>query len=246
MIDVRNMNELLKYKQSLEEQLGYNQTNNIKNRSLEKQIVKGEIYWTDLGQGLGSEQSNRRPCLVIQNNVGNTHSPTVIIGIITSQLEKAKLPTHIEIDGFGLPKKSVILLEQLRTVDKRRLKGYIGKVDDITIRKVDNALKISLDINEEASDIIDMPTFKGLNQLDKIKNNEIRSVIEIKLKNIEGYERVLFQTKNKESKFYDMCLDERKTWLSDLESYCKSNNLNYKDYYKTFDGEEEYLEYNIV
>ena len=109
-------------------------------------IKRGDIFYADLSPVVGSEQGGVRPVLIIQNNVGNRYSPTIIAGAITSQLTKAKLPTHIEISKgqFGLPKDSVILLEQLRTLDKRRLREKLGSLDRDTIRKVDKAILISL------------------------------------------------------------------------------------------------------
>ncbi|MCI8596240.1 MAG: type II toxin-antitoxin system PemK/MazF family toxin [Clostridia bacterium] len=113
-------------------------------------IKRGDIFYADLSPVVGSEQGGVRPVLIIQNNVGNRYSPTIIAGAITSQLTKAKLPTHIEISKgqFGLPKDSVILLEQLRTLDKRRLREKLGSLDRDTIRKVDKAILISLGFAE--------------------------------------------------------------------------------------------------
>ena len=111
-------------------------------------IVRGEIYYADLSPVVGSEQGGIRPVLVIQNNVGNKYSPTIIIAAITSQLTKAKLPTHIELnkDKYNLMKDSVVLLEQIRTLDKRRLRDRIAKVDDYTMQSIDVALMISLGV----------------------------------------------------------------------------------------------------
>ncbi|MDR1138709.1 MAG: type II toxin-antitoxin system PemK/MazF family toxin [Clostridiales bacterium] len=110
------------------------------------EILRGEIYYADLSPVFGSEQGGMRPVLVVQNNIGNKFSPTIIVCAITSQLTKARLPTHIEIaEGqFGLPKDSVVLLEQIRTVDKRRLKDKVGCLDQIYLNKVDKALIVSL------------------------------------------------------------------------------------------------------
>ena len=108
-------------------------------------ISRGEIYYADLSPVVGSEQGGVRPVLVVQNNVGNKYSPTVIVAAITSQLTKAKLPTHIELqkENYNLPKDSVVLLEQVRTLDKRRLKEKLAELDLETMRKVDLALIIS-------------------------------------------------------------------------------------------------------
>lgn len=107
---------------------------------------RGELYYADLSPVVGSEQGGIRPVLIIQNDVGNKYSPTVIVAAITSQINKAKLPTHIELsaESYGLPKDSVVLLEQVRTLDKRRLKEKIGIIDNLKMRKIENALLISL------------------------------------------------------------------------------------------------------
>ena len=110
------------------------------------EIVRGEIYYADLSPVIGSEQGGIRPVLVVQNNVGNKYSPTIIVAAITSQLTKAKLPTHIELnkDEYNLVKDSVILLEQLRTLDKRRLKEKVCVLNENVMHKVDVAIMISL------------------------------------------------------------------------------------------------------
>jgi len=113
-------------------------------------VKRGDIFYADLSPVIGSEQGGTRPVLVVQNDVGNKFSPTVIIAAITSQINKAKMPTHIEIsaDGSGLLKDSVILLEQVRTIDKKRLREKIGRLDDELIARVDEALGISFGITE--------------------------------------------------------------------------------------------------
>lgn len=109
-------------------------------------VRRGDIFYADLSPVIGSEQGGIRPVLVIQNDVGNKYSPTIIIAAITSQINKAKLPTHVEILGqeYGLPKDSVVLLEQVRTIDKKRLREKIGKFDSSMMQYVDDALKISI------------------------------------------------------------------------------------------------------
>lgn len=120
-------------------------------RSVSKVVIKrGDIYYADLSPVIGSEQGGIRPVLVIQNDIGNKYSPTIIVTAITSQINKAKLPTHIEIGGvdYGLAKDSVILLEQLRTIDKKRLREKIGHLDDDLMEKVNEALSISLGLTD--------------------------------------------------------------------------------------------------
>ena len=108
-------------------------------------IKRGDMYYADLSPVVGSEQGGIRPVLIIQNDVGNKYSPTVIIAAITSRINKTKLPTHMELDAknFGLPKDSVILLEQIRTIDKTRLKEKIGHLDETLMDNVDRGLSVS-------------------------------------------------------------------------------------------------------
>lgn len=113
---------------------------------METIIKRGDIYYADLSPVVGSEQGGIRPILIVQNDIGNKYSPTIIASAITSQLTKAKLPTHIAIISgqFGLQKDSVILLEQIRTLDKRRLKTKIGSLDEDMMDRVNRGLLISL------------------------------------------------------------------------------------------------------
>ena len=113
-------------------------------------VKRGDIFYADLSPVIGSEQGGVRPVLVVQNDIGNKYSPTIIAAAVTSQINKAKLPTHIEIDAatYGLSKDSVILLEQIRTLDKKRLKEKIGQIDDELIGQVNNALMISFGLTE--------------------------------------------------------------------------------------------------
>ena len=111
-------------------------------------VRRGDIYYADLSPVIGSEQGGVRPVLVIQNDVGNKHSPTVICAAITSRMNKAKLPTHVEIESsrYNMVRDSVILLEQLRTIDKRRLKDKVCHLDSAMLDKVNHALEISLEL----------------------------------------------------------------------------------------------------
>lgn len=110
------------------------------------EIKRGEIYYADLSPTVGSEQGGIRPVLVIQNDIGNKYSPTVIVCAITSRLDKAKLPTHIELDSkqYNLPKDSVCLLEQIRTLDKRRLQEKLSNVNELKMKEVERAILVSL------------------------------------------------------------------------------------------------------
>lgn len=109
-------------------------------------IVRGEVYYADLSPVIGSEQGGYRPVLVVQNNKGNRFSTTVIVAPISSKLTKNHLPTHVIIELEGLQKKSVILLEQLRTIDKKRIRERVGKISQDMMLEVNNAMKTSLDL----------------------------------------------------------------------------------------------------
>ena len=113
------------------------------------QVKRGDIYYADLSPVVGSEQGGIRPVLIIQNDVGNRHSPTVICAAITSKMNKAKLPTHVAIDAgrYQIVKNSVILLEQIRTIDKKRLKDMVCHLDQEIMNKVDEAIKISFELH---------------------------------------------------------------------------------------------------
>lgn len=115
-------------------------------------VKRGEIYYADLSPVVGSEQGGVRPVLIVQNDVGNRHSPTVIAAAITSQRDKAKLPTHIDVSAAscGLSKDSVVLLEQIRTIDKKRLKERMGELDLGAMHKVNTALSISFGLEDDA------------------------------------------------------------------------------------------------
>jgi len=108
-------------------------------------IRRGDIYYADLSPVVGSEQGGMRPVLIVQNDTGNKHSPTVIAAAITSRMDKAKLPTHIELSArsYGLSRDSVVLLEQIRTIDKSRLRERMGQLDESTMTKVDSAIAVS-------------------------------------------------------------------------------------------------------
>lgn len=114
-------------------------------------VKRGDIFYADLSPVVGSEQGGLRPVLIVQNDVGNKYSPTVIAAAITSKLDKAKLPTHIDIfaEEFGLSKNSVVLLEQIRTLDKRRLREKMGHLDEVLMQKVNDAITISFGLSAE-------------------------------------------------------------------------------------------------
>ncbi|MER2064027.1 MAG: type II toxin-antitoxin system PemK/MazF family toxin [Alkalibacterium sp.] len=113
-------------------------------------VKRGDIYYADLSPVVGSEQGGMRPVLIIQNNVGNKYSPTVIVAAITTKIEKGKMPTHVEVGADkGLEKNSVVLLEQIRTIDKQRLRDQVTQLDKKTMDAVDDALAISIGLSNQ-------------------------------------------------------------------------------------------------
>ena len=118
---------------------------------MDSTVKRGDIFYADLSPVVGSEQGGTRPVLIVQNDTGNKHSPTVIAAAITSQTGKARLPTHINIAGgsVGLSKDSVILLEQIRTIDKRRLREHMGRLDDEHMTLVDEAIAVSFGLHDD-------------------------------------------------------------------------------------------------
>ena len=114
-------------------------------------VKRGDIFYADLSPVVGSEQGGVRPVLIMQNDTGNRHSPTVIAAAITSQTGKARLPTHISLAAMscGLPKDSVVLLEQIRTLDKRRLREHMGRVDETMMKQVDTAIAVSFGLHPD-------------------------------------------------------------------------------------------------
>ena len=118
---------------------------------VDNSVNRGDIFYADLSPVVGSEQGGVRPVLIVQNDTGNRHSPTVIAAAITSQTGKARLPTHIELSArtYGLPKDSVILLEQIRTLDKKRLREHMGRLDEPLMQKVDSAIAVSFGLHSD-------------------------------------------------------------------------------------------------
>ena len=118
---------------------------------MDNSVKRGDIFYADLSPVVGSEQGGVRPVLIVQNDTGNRHSPTVIAAAITSQTGKARLPTHIELSAntSGLPKESVVLLEQIRTLDKRRLREHMGRLDEAQMQRVDNAIAVSFGLHTD-------------------------------------------------------------------------------------------------
>ena len=131
---------------------------------MDTSVKRGDIYYADLSPVVGSEQGGVRPVLIVQNDTGNRYSPTVIAAAITSQTGKARLPTHISLSAqnYGLSKDSVVLLEQIRTLDKRRLRGKMGRVDAELMGKVDAALAVSFGLHADVLNID--TTYSGISK----------------------------------------------------------------------------------
>ena len=190
-------------------------------------IIRGDILYANMGEGVGSEQGGIRPVVCVQNNVGNKFSPTVIIAPITSQC-KTKLPTHVEINeegDTGLGKQSIVLLEQIKTIDKKRLLQKIGNCSQKTIDNIDKALMISLGIEINKTNAIDNVNNYNNNRIEKFDINRANSIgISInKLENFinEHYGEVLMEIE-----------DSIKMHLYELQKYCSKFQVDYRFYYK--------------
>jgi mRNA interferase MazF len=196
-----------------------------------KKLKRGDIVWVDLRTNVGSEQSsdeNGRPVVIIQNDIGNEYSPTIITACITSQLSKKKLPIHVEVpsDNNGLSKNSVVLTEQIMTLDKKkRILRKTGSLNEITMAKIDRALSISIFPIKEKTPLEKLPRW-------------IRNVIIRKIENIHSFERAWLNSKTNNQSFKSMCLKERELCLLDLEEFCSDNELNYRDYYTQYSESE--------
>ena len=181
-------------------------------------VTRGDIVWVKMGGNkIGSEQGGTRPAVVIQNDIGNKYSPTIIIAFITSQLSKRKMPTHVLLGkNEGLEKESIMLGEQIATIDKIRITGYIGRVQSEKMEEINNAIKISLGVRQIK--IID----KQAEMLaDKIK--EVDAAIEVA---IELKKSILDYTQL------------RAIRIGKLAKYCQDNRLNIKNYYNKEDSVE--------
>ena len=191
-------------------------------------IIRGDILYANMGEGIGSEQGGIRPVICIQNNVGNKFSPTIIVAPLTSQQNKTKLPTHVEINeegDTGLGKQSIVLLEQIKTLDKRRLLQKIGNCSQKTINNIDKALMISLGIEINKSNVIDNINIYNNNRVEKFdinRANNIGTSIN-KLENFinEHYNEVLIDIE-----------DSIKMHLYELQNYCNKYQVDYRFYYK--------------
>lgn len=194
--------------------------NKINNKIRQMEIVRGDVFYVNLTGGIGSEQNNDRYCVCIQNDVGNKHSPTIIVAFFTSQLTKPKLPIHVGIEAgrYGLTKDSVLMLEQLRTLDKRRILEKKGHIDEIMMRQIDKALYISVSKLKEKTTLEKLPKSMMNYIINKIKMIEI----------CDSTLGFLYRVKGDD---YSIRLAEDEKFKEEnaLMYYCDKNKLNYEE-----------------
>lgn len=190
-----------------------------------RQVRRGDIFWFNFGKPEGSQQSGKRPAMVIQNDIGNKYSPTVIICAITSEIKKKELPTHVlleEYSKFGLDELSQVMVEQTRTTDKVKLGDYIGRVDSKTMKKINRAIEISMQVGS-ASDYVEPREVRE----SKRKAQEIREV--------DSFLRMWFLKNDDMSKVQEYIKD-REIMIKDLELYSTRYNLDYREFYQPING----------
>ena len=185
-----------------------------------REIKRGDIYWVDFGLSTGSEQGGVRPAVIIQNNIGNKFSPTVIVCPITSRFKKKELPTHVRIRNYkesGLLEESQVLTEQISTKDKLSITGYIGTIDKETMKEIDKAIEISVQVG---------------NAINPIERREIK-VIKEKVDEIKSLDRFIrmWLNYNNDIDRIQNYISDREIAIKDLELYANRFNLNYKDFY---------------
>ena len=184
------------------------------------QYKRGDICWVNFGNGNGSEQGGIRPAIIVQNDIGNKFSPTVIVCPISSEIKKKELPTHVYLDDYklyGLKKPSQVITEQIRTRDKSELGDYIGSVDVKTMERIDRAIEISVQVGS-AKDMTEKREIKVV----KEKVEEIKS--------LDSFIQMWF-SKNDDIDAIKGFLKDREIAIKDLVLYATKYNLNYKDYY---------------
>ena len=202
--------------------MGYLEKNKME--KINSILKRGDVVLCDLGLGEGSEQSGLRPCVIIQNNVGNKYSPTVIVATITSSTTKAKLPTHIEIDErSGLDKPSVILCEQIRTIDKNRIRKFIGSIPRDVREKINTSLIASMEIFRKGE-------IEIINQSSRVSAQE--DMI-IRCSHIDGNS-------------LEVMINMYRNELITLENMCRLNRLYIENYYNKSEEMEKILSNNEI
>lgn len=190
-----------------------------------RQCKRACIHWVDFGETKGSEQGGIRPAIIIQNDIGNKYSPTVIVCPISSEIKKKELPTHVYLENwrtYGLTKPSQVITEQIRTRDKAQLGDYIGCVDVDTMNKIDKAIEISVQVGS-AKNIIEPREVRE----SKRKAQEIRE--------IDSFLRMWF-LKNDDINKVQEYIKDREIMIKDLELYSTRYNLDYREFYQPING----------
>ena len=199
-----------------------------------RMIKRGDIFWINFGDGnvVGSEQAkDLRPAIVISNDTGNKFSPIIIVALITGQLSKAKLPVHVEIgSSCGLPKDSLILCEQIKSVDKQRIDSFVCHVNQNILNKVDKSIEISLSTGESK-----YYTMSREEQTANMKAQQIHSA--------DNALRELIQ-ENESLKLIDKYTNKRANKINELKEYCKLNGLDYTRFYSMVTTDTRAKQYN--
>lgn len=197
---------------------------------MDRNYYKGEIYYSNMGNHNGSVQGGVRPVIIVQNDIGNRYSPTVIVATISTQLHKAKLPTHVVLEHVeaGLKKPSFVMLEQIRTVNKSDLGSFVGKVNDDNMEKINKASEISLGLEETKSKYEQMVE-ENRQKILKEAKRKARLVNETEI-GISFLQKRGYATGNDLGKE----LREREMYLKDLINYCNKNSIDYREVYTMY------------
>lgn len=193
---------------------------------MNRQVKRGDVFWVDFGLTKGSEQGGVRPAVVVQNDIGNKYSPTVIVCIISSEIKKKELPTHVllsEYKKYGLTKPSQVMAEQMKVRDKTQLGDYIGTIDGEVMSKIDKAIEISVNVGS-AKHIIE--------------TREIRNIKEMvqEIKDLDKFIKMWF-SKNNDIERIQSYIKDREIAIKDLERYAKINNIDCSKYYSLMSNE---------
>lgn len=194
---------------------------------MDRNFRRGYVYWVDFGLSKGSEQGGVRPSVIIQNDVGNRYSPTVIVCPITSEIKKKELPTHVYLNDYkkyGLKSPSQVITEQMKTIDKKQVGDYIGEIDVEIMDKVDKAIEISVNVGSAKSNYLPREI-----KVIKEKVEEIRE--------LDSFIRMWF-SKNTDIDRIKCYIEDREIAIKDLERYARINNINYREYYSPVNEEK--------
>lgn len=187
---------------------------------MDRNFRRGYVYWVDFGLSKGSEQGGVRPSVIIQNDVGNRYSPTVIVCPITSEIKKKELPTHVYLNDYkkyGLKTPCQVIAEQMKTIDKRQIGDYIGEIDIEVMDKVDRAIEISVNVGSAKSSYLPREV--------KVIKEKVEEI-----KDLDKFIRMWF-SKNDDIDRISCYIKDREIAIKDLERYAKMNNINYREYY---------------